>query len=69
MTAERLYTVAEVADLWGTSKNYVYDRISSGELTSIDLGTSKAKTRVPESAVNSFLAPRTRGTKSRRAAA
>lgn len=44
--AEALLTVAEVARLWRVSKNFVYDRISSGALRSVNLSGSRAKTRV-----------------------
>lgn len=58
--AEPLLPVAEVARLWRCSKNYVYDRISAGELRSVQLPGARAKTRVPESAAAEFVAKHTR---------
>lgn len=63
MTAARvepMLTVAEVAKLWRCSKNYVYDRISTGELGAVDMPSGRAKTRIPESAVAAFIAKNTR---------
>lgn len=59
-TAEALLPVAEVARLWRVSKNYVYDRISSGELRSVNLKGGRAKTRVPESAMAEYVTKHTR---------
>ncbi len=60
MTAEALLTVAEVAKLWRCSKNLVYDRISAGQLRSVNLTDGRAKTRIPESALAEYLKARTR---------
>jgi len=58
--AEALLPVAEVAKLWRCSKNYVYDLISSGALRSVNLAGSRAKTRIPESALTEFVSKNTR---------
>lgn len=58
--AEALLPVAEVAKLWRTSKNYVYDRIADGSLRSVNLPSGRAKTRVPESAAADFIKANTR---------
>jgi excisionase family DNA binding protein len=55
MPIEPLYAVAEIARAWGVSKNYVYDLLANGELDSVDLGHGRAKTRVPESALDAYL--------------
>ncbi len=59
------YTVAEVAEAWRVSVNYVYDLIANDEIRSTDLGHGRAKTRIPAAAVAEFEAKRTRGRKAR----
>lgn len=34
----RLYTVAELAALWGVGKTYIYDEIKAGRLPTVQLG-------------------------------
>ncbi|MEV1315289.1 helix-turn-helix domain-containing protein [Micromonospora arborensis] len=60
MAAEEQHTVAELADAWRCSKNLIYSLISSGELRSVNLTNSRAKTRVPASAVKEYLEKQTR---------
>lgn len=48
---EQLWTIPQVADLWGCSENTVYRRIAKGLLRVIDIGDGRAKTRVPASAL------------------
>lgn len=54
MAAEEWHPVAHLAEKWHCSKNHVYDLIAKGELRSIQLGLGKAKTRVPQSAVDEY---------------
>lgn len=60
---ERLYKVAEVAEILGVGIDWVYRRIEKGELTVIELGDTRKNQRVPESALDAYLVPRTFGTK------
>jgi excisionase family DNA binding protein len=53
--AVKLLSVAEVAELWGTSVDYVYDRIAAKELPVINLGRGRAKTRIRETAADAFI--------------
>lgn len=57
---ETWFTVAEVAEAWRVSLNYVYDLIAKNEIRSTDLGHGRAKTRIPASAIAEFEAKRTR---------
>lgn len=54
-TAEQLLPVTEVAELWRCSRDHVYDLIAAGELRIVNLGTGRAKTRVPESAMAEYV--------------
>lgn len=58
-TVEELLPVAEVAQRWRCSKNHVYDLIAKGELRAVNLGTGRAKTRIPASAASEFIARHT----------
>lgn len=58
--AEALIPVAELAEKWRVSKNFIYDLISRGELRSTQLGKGRAKTRVPESAIAEYVKANTR---------
>lgn len=60
MAAEEMHTVAELAKAWRCSKNFIYDLISDGKLRSLNLTDSRAKTRVPASAVAEYLDKQTR---------
>lgn len=57
--AEILYPVAEVAEMWRCSKDYVYDLVARGELITVPLSSSKArsraKIRIPESSLTAFI--------------
>ena len=57
---ERHYSVREVADLLKVGLDFVYDRLKSGELAPVvELGDSRAKQRIPASALQRFLDART----------
>ncbi|MET0886752.1 MAG: helix-turn-helix domain-containing protein [Mycetocola sp.] len=58
---ERLLPISTVADLFGTGRDYVYNRIKAGELPVVELGDEKPKQRIPESAVVAFVKARTFG--------
>jgi len=60
MAAEEMHTVAELAKAWRCSNNFIYDLISAGKLRSVNLTDSRAKTRVPASAVREYLDKQTR---------
>jgi len=67
MSAETLYPVAEVAEMWRCSREHVYEQIRRGRLRSVQIGTGKAKTRIPESALTDFVEKNSRRTKERAA--
>jgi predicted DNA-binding protein YlxM (UPF0122 family) len=62
VSAEDLYTVAELAVKWRVSKNFVYDEIVRGNLQKVNLGSGRARTRIPESIADQYwktqLAPK-----------
>ena len=60
MPAEEMHTVAELAKAWRCSANLIYRLISGGELRSVNLGSGRAKTRVPASAVAEYMERQTR---------
>jgi excisionase family DNA binding protein len=49
-----LLPVTEVAQRWRCSRDHVYDLIAAGKLPVVDIGTGKAKTRIPESALRDY---------------
>lgn len=53
--AEALYPVAAVAALWGVSRQHIYNLIAAGKLRSIQLGSGRPKTRIPESAIAAYV--------------
>lgn len=55
MTAEVLYPVSEVAEMWRCSREHVYEQIRHGRLRTVNLARGKAKTRVPESALEEYV--------------
>lgn len=63
VAGEVLHTVPEVADMWRCSDDTVYRLIAAGKLRSCDIGTGRAKTRVPASALAEFVAGRSRKTR------
>jgi hypothetical protein len=59
--AERLYSIPQVAELWGCTRQHVYNVLASGELTTTDIarpGAKRSKTRVPASALDDYAARR-----------
>lgn len=54
-TAEALLSVREVAALWRCGKDKVYALIAAGELRVVDIGAGRAKTRIPESALDEYV--------------
>lgn len=61
---ERLLPISVVADIFGTGRDYVTNRIKAGELPVVELGDTKHKQRIPESAVAAFIKARTFGGRS-----
>jgi len=59
--AVRLYTVAAVAKHMQVSDNWVRERIKSGQLRSVELGSTRAKTRVRADDLQAFIDSRTHG--------
>lgn len=51
---EKAYSVAQLADLWGCSRDLIYDLIASGRLESFNLGSGRAKTRVTATAAAAY---------------
>lgn len=71
-TGEPLLTVAEVAALWRCSPQHIYNLIDAGDLRYLHISDSRAKVRVPESALAEYVSRRVRrepGRGRRRAAA
>src|SRR4051794_28886003 len=58
---DRLLLVPEVAAALRASESFVYQIIGEGRLRHVRLGKGQGGIRVPASAVNDFLAARTRG--------
>jgi excisionase family DNA binding protein len=56
MSAEALYPVSEVAQLWRCSDGHVYNLINAGKLRTVNIARGKAKTRIPESALAEYVA-------------
>lgn len=61
LEAVRLYSVAAVADMFGVSRQWVYDRIARGDIRVVELGDSRAKQRVRADDLQSFIDSRTFG--------
>lgn len=59
--AEELYPVSELAQMWRCSIDHIYDLIAGKQLRSVQLGTGRAKTRIPASAAAEFIAKRSKG--------
>lgn len=59
--AVRLYSVAAVAERLEVSTDYVYDRIKSGEIPVVELGSTRAKQRVRADDLQEFIDDRTFG--------
>lgn len=62
MSAEILYPVSEVAALWRCSAEHVYEQIRKGRLKTVNLANGRAKTRIPESALNAYIRSLSDGT-------
>lgn len=68
VSGERLLTIPEVADRLGVGRRSVYRLIACG-LPVVDVGTARRpRTRVPESALATWVDRHTRGGTGRRAA-
>lgn len=51
-----LYSVQESADLLGVGKDYMYERINSGEIPTVQLGTdNRAKRRIAAEDLQAFI--------------
>jgi excisionase family DNA binding protein len=61
VSAQRLYSVATVAELLEVSKDWVYDRITSGAIAVVELGDSKSKQRIAATELQRFIDSRTYG--------
>lgn len=57
----RLYSVAMVAGILGTSTDYVYDRIKSRVFPVVELGDTKGKQRIRADDLQKFIDSRTFG--------
>lgn len=56
LEVERQYSVKSAAVILDTSEDYVLDRIKDGSLPRIvDLGSSRAKYRIPASELQKFI--------------
>lgn len=55
-----MYSVKALADLWDLSVRHIYNLIASGELAAVDTGHGRAKTRIPASAADAYIAARLR---------
>lgn len=54
--AEVLYPVAELAEMWRCSTSHIYNLIAARKLRVVQIGTGRAKTRIPSSAAAEFIA-------------
>jgi excisionase family DNA binding protein len=59
--AVRLYSVAAVAEHLGMSRVWVYAQINGGKLRAVELGSTRAKTRVRADDLQAFIDSRTFG--------
>lgn len=59
--AVRLYSVATVAERLEVSKVWVYERIKSGELAVVELGSTRPKQRVRADVLQAFIDSRSFG--------
>ena len=59
--AVRLYSVAAVAERLEMSRDWVYDQINAGKLRAVELGDTRAKTRVRADDLQAFIDARTFG--------
>jgi excisionase family DNA binding protein len=57
--AIRLYSVIEVAELLGVSRQWVYDRINSRALAVVELGEKRSKQRIRADDLQAFIDIRT----------
>jgi len=60
--AVRLYSVAAVADRLQVSENWVRKQITEHKLRAVELGSTRAKTRVRADDLQAFIDSRTFGT-------
>lgn len=64
MTAPRLHTIPQVAELLGCSRWHVYDLIARGELDVVDISTGRrACSRVPDDSLAAYITARRRNAK------
>lgn len=54
-SAETLFPVTEVAELWRCSPRHVYREIARGRLRTVQIGNGRAKTRIPASALADYV--------------
>jgi len=57
----RLYSVRSVAERLEMSRQWVYDRITAGDIRAVEFGGSRAKTRVRADDLQAFIDARTFG--------
>lgn len=59
-TALPLFTVADAAEMLGVKTTYLYDRIQSGLITAVDLGSeARPKLRLRADTLQQFIQDRT----------
>lgn len=59
-TAFPLFTVADAAEMLGVKTTYLYDRIQSGLITAVDLGSAaRPKLRLRADTLQQFIQERT----------
>lgn len=51
----QLYSVIEAARVLGVSKHFVYSRIQSGEILTLNLGDGREKTRISAAALSEYI--------------
>lgn len=57
---ERHYSVREAAEILKVGLDFIYDRLKTGEICPVvELGDSRAKQRIPASALQKFIDKRT----------
>jgi excisionase family DNA binding protein len=55
----RLYSVTKAAELLGVHRSWLYRQIGAGLLPVVELGSTRAKTRIKATDLRDFIASRT----------
>lgn len=65
-SAVRMYSVTQLADLWGIGKTFIYDEIAEGRLPTVQLGNGdRNKLRIRARDAEAWIEQRTTTTTAR----